>query len=231
MTSPSPTPACTVCGGTVFSPGPAGRLSESGKPPHCTRCGSLERHRANRALFQHLPIGVLSWRRALQFSPDVALAPAWFASLEVSVYGGQNSLDLQKIDRPDDSYDFISLSHVLEFVPDDRASFRELTRILSPAGLIHLVVSRPLSRETSQDFETATGVHQYFHLYGRDFAVRFGLAEAGLHLLVVQTADPVTGDTEAVHLIAKSAAVLAGVGAYLREDSRYRSLQPPPRDA
>ena len=77
----------------------------------------------------------------------------------------------------------------------------------------------------------STGVHQYFHLYGRDFAVRFGLAEAGLHLLVVQTADPVTGDTEAVHLIAKSAAVLAGVGAYLREDSRYRSLQPPPRDA
>src|SRR3954452_11848979 len=94
-------PTCNICGGGVFAPGPAGRASVNGKAPRCLGCESLERHRLNRLLCQALPIGALAWRRALQFSPDMALAPAWFRSFEVSVYGRENSLDLQRIDRPD----------------------------------------------------------------------------------------------------------------------------------
>ena len=37
-------PRCRVCGGTIFVPGPCGRMSD-GRAPACADCGSLERHR------------------------------------------------------------------------------------------------------------------------------------------------------------------------------------------
>ena len=210
-----PHPACNICGGAAFAAGPAGRAAVNGRAPRCLGCESLERHRLNRLLFQALPIGALAWRRALQFSPDIALVPAWFRSFEVSVYGGENSLDLQRSDRPDAAYDLVSLSHVLEFVPDDYASMTELIRVLSPQGVLHLVLSAPLIRERSEDHATAQGVHQYFHLYGRDFAKRFALRERGLEMLVVRVSDPVTDTAEAVHLLSKSSAVFQGLRAAL----------------
>jgi SAM-dependent methyltransferase len=216
--------ACNICGGTTFGPGPAGRMTADGKPPHCTQCGSLERHRANRRIFESLPIGFLSWRRGLQFSPDMALSAAWFRSFEISIYGGSNSLDLQRIDRADNTYDFVSLSHVLEFVPDDQASFSEIIRVLDPAGLIHLVLSQPEGRTNSLDFPAATGTHGYFHLYGRDFAERFRLRARELHLLIVASRDPVTGAREVTHFITKSARLLDGIKAALMAATHVNTL-------
>lgn len=211
--APPATP-CNICGGTAFRTGPSGRLADNGMLPGCQQCGSLERHRANRAFFTKLPISSLSWRRAMQFSPDRALVPAWFKSFEVSTFGGENSLDLQALDRPDGAYDFVTLSHVLEFVPDDHAAFTELVRILSPHGLLHMVLSRPDSRARCQDFLTSvatTGEHRYFHLYGRDFGERFRLAERGLHVRVFMVTDPVTGLAEALHLVARDAPMLDAI--------------------
>jgi len=215
---------CNICGGTTFGAGPAGRLTADGKLPHCAGCESLERHRANRRLFESLPLGFLSWRRALQFSPDMALSPAWFRHFEVSIYEGPNSLDLQRIDRADGAYDFVSLSHVFEFVPDDHTSFKEVVRILSPAGLVHVVLSQPDSRAKSLDFAAATGTHGYFHLYGRDFGERFQLHAHGLHLLIVIGRDPATGARELTHLIARSAGLLEGIRTALRSVVGAREL-------
>lgn len=211
--SATPPPVCNICGGNTFRTGPSGRMAENGALPGCVKCGSLERHRATRDLFNKFPIGVLNWRRALQFSPDVALSARWFKSLEISDYEGESPLDLQAIDRPDGSYDFITLSHVLEFVPDDHASVSELIRIMSPRALLHMTLSRPLSRAQSQDFLSAvatTGEHRYFHLYGRDFGERFKLRERGVHMAVVMVTDPVTQVSEAVHFFAKQPDVLNG---------------------
>lgn len=212
--SASSLPVCNICGCSDFGTGPSGRLSENGALPGCLKCGSLERQRALRTLYDRLPIRFLSWRRALQFSPDVAVSERWFRSLEVSNYEGDSSLDLQAIDRPDASYDFITLSHVLEFVPDDRAAVSELIRIMSPLGLLHMTLSRPLSRPLSQDFMSSvatTGEHRYFHLYGRDFAERFQLRERGVHMKVVMVTDPVTNVSEAIHFLARSTEVLRGM--------------------
>lgn len=216
--------ACNICGGTLFGAGPAGRLTTEGKPPHCMQCGSLERHRANRRIFESLPVGFLSWRRGLQFGPDLALSPVWFYRFEISIYGGANSLDLQRITRDDASYDFVSLSHVLEFVLDDHAAFRELLRILSPQGILHLVLSQANGRPNSLDFAAATGTHGYFHLYGRDFAERFRLRERDLHLLIVASRDPVTGAGEITHLIARAPAILASVRTALIAVQAIKSL-------
>lgn len=40
-------PACAICGGREFEPGPNNRL-QNGRKPRCVQCGSLERHRIAR---------------------------------------------------------------------------------------------------------------------------------------------------------------------------------------
>ncbi len=205
MFSPASSIECGLCSGREFTPGPAGRLAATGRPPACARCGSLERHRALRLLIERLPIGMLSWRRGLQFSPDPAIKPSWFRSYELSVFDGDNSLDLQGIARADEAYDFITLNHVIEFVPDARASFAELIRVSSPTGLLQIGFSGLRKRSVTTDHASAQGVHGYFHLFGNDMPDYFGLAASGVSYACVSQSDPVTGVEEDFHFFSKSA--------------------------
>jgi SAM-dependent methyltransferase len=194
---------CCVCGGHAFGPGPAGRMSATGVPPCCTKCGALERHRSLRQLLETFPAAAFSWRRALQFSPDVAVRPEWFRSFEVSVYGGPTSLDLQAIDRPDASYDFITLNHVLEFVPDARGSFRELMRVMSPRGILAVGFSNLDSRDNTSDHEVPQGMHGYYHLFGQDIGTYLSLDALGVYYVGLSQIDRVTGTRETTHFFCR----------------------------
>lgn len=211
----SATPACNICGGRTFGPGPSGRMASTGKAPCCRQCGALERQRVVRQIFQALPIGFLDWRRSLQFSPDQAADPAWFRSHEVSIYGGSSSLDIQAIDRPDGSYDFVTLSHVLECIPRDLDSFAELHRILSPHGMLHIGFAAPQSRPQTREFADAVDPHGNRRLYGRDIFQHFGCAAKQMGMLVVEATDPVTGATDVAYLFARHAPDIARMGEWL----------------
>ncbi|UJP06182.1 MAG: methyltransferase domain-containing protein [Nitrosomonas sp.] len=193
-------PVCNLCGGTEFIPGPNGRMADSGVPPCCRKCGSLERQRIVRRIFQGLPIGFLDWRKGLQFSPDNSLNPKWFREYEISIYGGENSMDIQSIDRNAADYNFVSFNHVLEFIPDACRAFDELFRILSPDGILQACFSSPLLRETSRDFEEPFGPHSAWHLFGKDIVSYFNLARKGIIALAIEETDPCTGVREVVHL-------------------------------
>lgn len=188
-------PLCNICGGAEFEPGPDDRLAPDGGPPRCTRCGSLERHRGLRRALMLIPPPMFAWRRALQFAPDSSLEDSWFEELEKSKYGRENSIDLAKpIDRPDNSYDLISLSLVMEFVPDDRAAFDEFLRIGTDALILHMTFTSDLSDAETWHRDQAEGHYPTYHGYGRDFAQWFGAEERGLSTLVFRTPDPLTGD-------------------------------------
>jgi len=202
VTSELSFPTCNICGGSVFTTGPWGRRAANRSLPHCDQCDSLERHRASHSFFANFDPDYLSWRKALQISPDPSCNPEWFKSYEASVYE-EGGIDIQKIDRPDSSYDFITISHVLESVPDDQASIRELTRVLSEKGFIHLILADPL-KEKSIDFDSATGVFGFYHNYGVDFSQRFNFDSNGLQLTLIKSLDPITGLFEIIHLISKS---------------------------
>jgi hypothetical protein len=184
---------CNICGGGEFEPGPAGRMAPDGGLPRCAQCGSLERHRGLRRAFHFIPRPVLAWRRTLQFAPDGSLAESWFGSYEGSTYEGENSIDMQAIERPADSYDFISSSMVIEFVPDDRKAFSELLRVGSDDLIMHFTFTSDLTGEKSNHVQQPKGPWGTYHDYGRDFGEWFGTAEHGLSTLVLEMPDLVTG--------------------------------------
>lgn len=95
-------PVCNICGGQKFGNGPGGRLSATSKSPKCLSCFSLERHRSLRWIYTQL-LGSLPFESmsALLISEDKAINQKWFNSLEVSIYDGSNSIDIQNIDRPE----------------------------------------------------------------------------------------------------------------------------------
>jgi hypothetical protein len=149
---------------------------------------------------------MLAWRKALQFAPDASLDPTWFRSFETSSYGGENSIDLQEIDRPDGSYDFISLSMVLEFVPDDRKGFAELARIGSEGCIIHNSSGSMLGAPTSTHHQEPKGPFGRYHYYGNDIAERLEVERHCFSVVRVQAEDPVTRASDVVHFLCRQEA-------------------------
>lgn len=184
--------ACNICGGQKFETGPLGRLSENGMHPCCSQCKSLERHRAMRALFLRIDRErFLSPLKALQFSWDPSLEKKWFKSCTESYFGGTNSMDLQDLPLADGSQDFIFLSHIIEFVKDDIAAFRNLSRVLSAKGILVICFTHTGQR-TERSWPDGNGPHGAFHRYGSSRFSYFDAAGHSLTPLEVVTLDPVT---------------------------------------
>lgn len=219
-------PVCDICGGKEFAPGPSGRLAASGLAPRCLQCGSLERHRVLRRVFQALPLGFLNWRHGLQFGTDPGIAPHWFKHHEISAAGDAGGLDIQAIARADGSCDFISLVHVLESVPDDIAAFGELCRVLSPRGLLQICFGGTEDREHTIDLDQPMSEWRTRHLYGRDVRQRFDCEERGLTMLVVEESDVCTGMREIIHLFLKCPDDAMRVKAWLSSWSTTLRLLP-----
>lgn len=200
------TAACSICGGLRFSPGPFGRLSIRGLPPRCTSCGSLERHRVMHGFIAGLrDIDALAAYRLIRFSPDRVVDDRWFASAEISIYEGENSLDIQSIDRPDESYDVVICSHVLEHVQDDERAVKELIRILSPRGFLVLAVPRVETGRLTSDWGFADPARNlHYRGYGYDFDDRLVCLADGARVFAIDQADPVTGDRKRFHIVTKS---------------------------
>ena len=184
---------CNICEGTQFGPGPNDRRSATGRLPRCENCMSLERHRQLRQVYAQLPANYLQQLDVLQLSPDIGVDPAWFKSYEVSVFGGDNSLDIEDIDRPDASYDLVICNHVIEHVANDRKGLQELMRITRPYGFIQITVPSPYTRKVTVDWGyPKQEAHGHYRGYGKDFLQLFSKAIPGATVLQVEAIDNVT---------------------------------------
>jgi SAM-dependent methyltransferase len=103
-------------------------------------------------------------------------------------------MDVTDIQLPDDSFDAIYCSHVLEHVPDDNKAMRELLRVLKPNGWAMLLVPifgertfEDVSITTPADRARVFGQEDHVRIYGRDYIDR--LRSAGFEVEEVCPSD------------------------------------------
>jgi SAM-dependent methyltransferase len=199
-----PAALCNICGGREFKDGPAGR-QWNGLRPACIQCGALERHRVYRLIFEGLDTRQFSDLVALQFSRDPSIERSWFRTLDHSVYGATNSLDIQRIALQDGAYDVVVCNHVLEHVEDDIASINELVRISSDRGFLFLSVPNPAEREHTIDWGFPDNKqHGHYRIYGIDIVEKIAGAARNWFCVMVKHKDPVTGRDDLAFLLSKT---------------------------
>jgi SAM-dependent methyltransferase len=162
----------------------------------CPYCGSASRHR----LLQ------LSLEREWRFLPPnvdiLHFAPEWgterglrsnprvrrYVTADLSAPGVDVRCDITLLDFPNQTFDIVLCSHVLEHVTDDRQAIRELHRVLRPGGIAYIQVPYVSDRQTEEDpsitdpseRELRFGQFDHVRLYGYDLVDR--LCEPGFHV-------------------------------------------------
>lgn len=141
-------------------------------------------------------------KSVLQFSQDPALPSQWPKKLEVSIFGGANSLDLQAIDRPSGSYDIVVCNHVLEHVERDEDAIKELYRVVTEDGFVFLSFPDPIRISKTVDWGfPKEEQHGHFRLYGVDVYEKLKSFLPTSHIFAAETLDPCTGTRESFLLI------------------------------
>lgn len=165
----------------------------------CPGCDAVERDRLTFCflreqtdLFDGRP------KQFLHIAPETRLAPlfrraagdAGYLSGDLFDPRAMEKMDITDIRHPDESFDVIYCSHVLEHVPDDRRAMREFHRVLKADGWAILNV--PITAEQTDEDPTITDPQERYRRFGQDDHVRrYGpdyvdrLREAGFRVEVV----------------------------------------------
>jgi len=166
----------------------------------CWRCGSHERHRAQWLLLQRRPELLGNASSLLHFSPEWCLrrrleptAGLRYVTADIDPEADVDlRLDITRLDLPDDAFEAVLCSHVLEHVPDDAAAMRELRRVTAPGGFCLVMVPLALDRDQTYEDPSITVPevrkreflqHDHVRLYAPDIADR--LTAAGFDVEVI----------------------------------------------
>jgi SAM-dependent methyltransferase len=104
------------------------------------------------------------------------------------------NMDITDIKYPDETFDVIYCSHVLEHVSDDRAALIEMRRVLKPKGWAAILV--PITADETYEDPSITDPAERLRLFGQeDHVRRYGpdfvdrLKEAGFEIQVIRAPD------------------------------------------
>jgi len=210
---------CPACGKSscCFRPYGIDPRQEPRGDAECVHCGALERHRLL-WLFVSTRTDLFDGaaKKMLHIAPEPCLESRFKQALgdnylSADLYDARAmvKMDITNIEYPDQSFDVIHCSQVLQYVQDDRKAMSEVCRALKSDGWA--VLHEPITAEkTSQNPSIAepegrpgTGWHDIVWSYGPDFADR--LREAGFSVEVIKINDLVQND-EAIRMGLTSAA-------------------------
>jgi len=158
----------------------------------CPVCGSLERHRliylflSSKTTLFHSPK-----KKMLHVAPEQCLVAIFQASSNIDYVsvdlapGAMHIMDLTDLQFPDNTFDAVYASHVLEHIVNDRKAVREIFRVLKPLGwaILQVPITGDKTYEdadivTPEDRERVFGQHDHVRTYGEDYYDR--LRQAGL---------------------------------------------------
>lgn len=182
-----------------------GNFKAFGFPPRldalCPQCNSLERHRLLKMWVDGNKDRIAS-KSALHFAPESAVTNfvkplvSEYLTADLEPARAQVVLNIEAIDRPDNSFDLVICSHVLEHV-DDRRALREIHRILRPSGLALLMIPvvegwqetyENSAVSTPGDRELHYGQFDHVRYFGSD--IRSRIKDAGFALSEYTAVEP-----------------------------------------
>ena len=156
----------------------------------CPRCGSRARHRAlfvalaAMAEQNKLPAAEL----ALHFAPEACLETTVrqlarrVITADLEPRGVEIALDARHLPFPDQSFEIVLASHVLEHVLEDHLAIAEIFRVLKPGGLALLLV--PVTRNQTLEFGFIDPKRNYHtRECGPDYFERYEAAGFELELI------------------------------------------------
>jgi SAM-dependent methyltransferase len=164
----------------------------------CPACGSRDRTRRFWLYLAHRTNLLADRLRVLHFAPERTLEHRLkarpnldYVSTDLNRPRATVRADITDLPFPEDSFDVVLCSHVLEHVDDDRKAMGELYRVLKPGGWAVVVV--PISSRRAETLEDPTivapaerervfGQADHVRTYGRDFKAR--LEQAGFSVRV-----------------------------------------------
>ena len=152
-----------------------------GTPPRsnaqCPVCNSLERHRlAFLFLSQKTSLLMPPKKRMLHVAPEKCLSNIFKNSRFINYISADRAhyamleMDLTDISFPDETFDVIYASHVLEHILDDRKAMREIFRVLKKNGWAILQV--PINAEVTFEDPRITDPKERVHYFGQIDHVR-----------------------------------------------------------
>ncbi len=191
---------CSVCGKS------SGKFQKFGIVPReeaqCFFCGALERHRflwlyllEKTTLFDGIT------KKMLHVAPETCFKSKLreqlgdnYITADLSGSNVMVKMDITDIKYPDQSFDVIYCSHVLEHVKDDKKAISEFYRVLKNNGWAILLV--PITREKTFEDPSITRPLDRLKAFGKDDHVRsYGLdyidrlIEAGFNVKTIKVND------------------------------------------
>ena len=144
----------------------------------CPKCGELERARmAMMVINQIYDDEKASKTDVLHVSPENFLRKHFkrkyksYISSDLYRQDVDHQFDIQSIPYPDNSFDLVFASHVLEYVKNDRQALKEIKRVLKPEGLAFLPV--PMLHKKTIDFEERPLNKRIIRETGEDYFDRY----------------------------------------------------------
>jgi SAM-dependent methyltransferase len=144
----------------------------------CPRCGEVERSRLQYLVTEQLIAErCCTSESALHIAPENAMRQllrkryGTYVSADLKRNDVDRRFDVQAIPFPDESFDLVFASYVLEYAEHDRTAMREIQRVLRPGGLAILPV--PLMYRRTEDLPSRDPRTGHMHNPGMDYLERF----------------------------------------------------------
>jgi SAM-dependent methyltransferase len=191
---------CPICNSEIEQFDPFGMKSNHPPRPNakCPICGSLERHRLIWLYLKERTNLFGDHLKMLHVSPEPQVGKLLrsipnieYISADLNPKLAMMQMDITQIALPDNTFDVIYASHVLEHIPDDVKAMKELYRICKPSGWAILQVpiwgNKTLedpSIVSPEDREKVFGQSDHVRLYGHDGVYKARLQLAGWNVKV-----------------------------------------------